>query len=61
MTHGRASNDKVVFHSLFVEPEKRRIVSSSSESYEGIHPNAIAAAFSNLYDREVSRSIGKSK
>jgi len=47
--------DKVVFHSLF--RDNGNIAWRKTDSYLNIHPNAIAAAFDDLYDREVKRSL----
>ena len=53
----KEENDKVVFHSLHKDPPSGEIVSNAADSYVDIHPNVIAEAFSDLYDREVTRSI----
>jgi hypothetical protein len=37
---------------------RRAVVANASDSYSGIAPNAIAGTFSDLYDREVRRSLG---
>lgn len=50
--------DRISFHSLFRDPESGDIACHSSAEYTGIHPNAIADAFSDVYDREVKRSLG---
>ncbi len=53
-------SDKIIFYSLYRVEKSQQIAASSSANYLGIHPNAIAEAFDNLYDREISRSLGKS-
>ena len=50
--------DKVAFHSLFREEETGEVRCSTTYSYLEIHPNAIADTFTDLYDREVERSLG---
>jgi hypothetical protein len=52
--------DSLRFHSLFRDPpEGGPILSSSSDKYAGIHNNAIAETFSDLYDRDIQRALGK--
>lgn len=51
------SNDQIRYLSLFRD-DTEAISASASDSYLGVNPNAIAATFSNLYDRELSRSFG---
>ena len=38
--------------------EEKAVVAHSSDSYSGINPNAIAATFNDLYDRELKNSLG---
>ena len=52
------SADKVAFHSLYREEETGEVRCSTTYSYLEIHPNAIADTFTDLYDREVERSLG---
>ena len=54
----RTSQDKVKFHSLYHEGERGDVVCHTAETYLDIHPNAIAEAFTSLYNREVQRSLG---
>jgi predicted ATPase len=50
--------DKVRFHSLYRdETETGSIQHSSTDDYLQIHPNAIAATFLELYDRDVKRDL----
>ena len=51
------SGKNVGFHSLYREPESGRIECHTSTTYSGIAPNTIADVFSDLYDREVQRSL----
>lgn len=51
--------DKVLFHSLYREEDTREIGYFSTEKYLQIHPNAIADTFTDLYNREIQRSLGK--
>ncbi len=57
----KEKNDRVAFHSLYREGENGNIACHSVNSYLEIHPNAIADAFSDLYDREVRRSLGEKR
>ena len=50
--------DSVAFHSLSHSEESGEIVCHTSGNYLDIHPNAIAEAFSDIYDRVVERSLG---
>ena len=49
-------SDEVAFHSLY--RKEGEIACRSTDNYLGIHPNAIAEAFADLYDREIDRSLG---
>ena len=51
--------DKIVYHSLHRESGGGEIICHTVRSYLDIHPNAIAEAFTDLYDREVARSLGR--
>lgn len=57
----KKKSDKVVFHSLYRDPESDEIAVRATDDYLDIHPNAIADAFSDLYDREVRRSLAGEK
>ena len=50
------SDDEVAFHSLHYNTDDELVCHTSSD-YLGIHPNAIADAFSDIYDRVVERSL----
>ena len=49
--------DKVAFHALHQNEETGEIGCATTYSYRGIHPNAIADTFTDLYDREIERSL----
>lgn len=53
----KENNDRVAFHSLYREDDNGEIACHSVRNYLEIHPNAIADAFADLYDREVTRSL----
>ncbi len=46
-----------MFQSLYRESSHGRIAFDSSKTYAGIHPNMIGQVFTDLYDREVERSL----
>lgn len=50
-------DDQIAFHSLYRE-DRGEIGCHTAANYLDIHPNAIAEAFADLYDREVKRSLG---
>ena len=52
----KKKNDRIVFHALY-RADDGEIACHTSDSYLDIHPNAIAEAFTDLYDREVERSL----
>ena len=52
------SADKVAFHSLCREEGSGEVGCATTYSYLEIHPNAVADTFTDLYDREVERSLG---
>ena len=51
-----AEEDQVAFHSLYRD-ETGEIACHTAARYLGIHANAIDKAFTDLYDREIMRSI----
>ena len=53
----KQSHDQIRYLSLFRD-ESEAVVAKASDSYLGVAPNAIAATFSSLYDRELKRSLG---
>lgn len=52
----KTDEDSVNFHSLHLKGGE--ISCNTANSYLGIHPNAIAEAFDDLYNREIKRSLG---
>ncbi len=54
----KKNSDKIAFHSLFRDRDGGQIICNTINSYLDIHPNTIAEAFADLYDREVKRSLG---
>ena len=50
--------DKVAFHSLYREEGTSGVKCTTTYSYLEIHPNAIADTFTDLYNREIERSLG---
>jgi ABC-type ATPase involved in cell division len=53
----KRNDDRILYLSLFRD-ESEAVVAKASDNYPGIDPNAIAATFSDLYDREIKRSLG---
>jgi predicted ATPase len=53
----KRKDDSVRYLSLF-RNSSGAVTVKASESYLGVDPNAIAATFSDLYDREIDRSLG---
>ena len=51
--------DDVAFHSLHRNEITGEIACNRANSYLDIHPNAIAEAFTDLYDREIERNMGE--
>jgi len=52
----RTANDKIVFHSLYRD-DLDSVQCHQAQNYLDIHPNAIAQAFTSIYDREVKRTL----
>ena len=53
----RTKGDKLAYHSLYRQSGGGGIACRKVRTYLDIHPNAIAEAFTDLYDREVARSL----
>ncbi len=53
----RRQTDAGRYISLFRD-DSGAVTSKASDSYLGIDPNAVASTFSDLYDRELQRSLG---
>lgn len=52
------TTDKIAFHALYKDRETGDIQCATTSDYLQIAPNAIADTFSDLYNREIARSIG---
>lgn len=52
-------DDKVVFHSLYRDPETDEIAVRVTDNFLDIRPNPIAEAFDSLYDRQIVRSLSE--
>ena len=53
----KQKDDQIRYLSLFRD-ESEAVTAKASDSYLGVDPNAIATTFSDLYDRELKRSLG---
>ena len=53
------SDDQVLFHALYRDDKVGDLVCNTTDSYRDIDPNAISEAFSDVYDREIRRSLGE--
>ena len=51
------ADDNVAFHSLYRSEETGEIACHTTDSFLQIHPNVIAEAFDNVYDREIRRNL----
>ncbi len=49
--------DKIAFHSLYRDEDSGEIACHSADGYLRVHPNAIAEAFNDLYDRDIARVL----
>ena len=54
----KEKDDAIRYVSLFRDETTGAVLANSSDDYSGIDPNAIAGTFSDLYDREIKRSLG---
>lgn len=52
------SADEVAYHAFFQKAETGEIGCDTTYDYRDIDPNAIADTFTDLYDREIERSLG---
>ena len=50
--------DRVAFHALYRKDETDEVGCNTTYNYRDVHPNAIAATFTDLYNREIERSLG---
>ena len=53
--------DAVAFHSLYRREKDGEIECHTSGDYLGIHPNVIEEAFTDIYDRVIERSLGRTR
>ena len=53
------SDDQVSYHALYRDKVEGELVCNSTDSYLDIDPNAISEAFSDVYDREIQRNLGR--
>jgi phosphopantothenoylcysteine synthetase/decarboxylase len=53
-----AKEDKILFHSLFRNPDTQEIEIASTADYLNISPNAIDDTFGSIVDREIEKSMG---
>ena len=51
------NDDRVAFHSFYHNEGDDELICRTSANYLGIHPNAIAEAFTGIYDRMIERSL----
>ena len=52
-------DDQVSYHALYRDDKVGDLVCNTTDSYRDIDPNAISEAFSDVYDREIRRSLGE--
>ncbi len=50
--------DEVAFHAFHRNEETGGIDCATTRGYRDVHPNVIADTFTDLYDREIARSLG---
>lgn len=50
--------DRIRFHSLYRQEDPGDVACHSASDYASIHPNTIADAFADVYDREIKRGLG---
>ena len=51
--------DDVMYHSLSQDAGTGSVVCNSASSFHSIHPNLIGDTFTDLYDREINRRLGR--
>ena len=54
----REEGDSVQYHALWRDHRTGRVACDTSSSYLGITPNLIEQSISDLFDREVQRTVG---
>ena len=55
----KKEEDSIAYHSLYRDEQTGEIACNTANNSLDIHPNAIAEAFDDLYDREIERSLGE--
>jgi len=55
----KGKDDHVIYHVLYRDNDQVNI--DSAESYQALNVNSIADTFSDLYDKEIERALGKPK
>ena len=55
----KGEQDEVAFHSLYRDGETGEISCNTANNYLGIHPNAIAEAYDDLYDQKIKSSLSQ--
>lgn len=53
----KTKQDIVLYHALYRDKESDQILTSTTDEYLQIHPNAIQDTFLNLFDRDVKRDF----
>ena len=54
---GTKDADDIAFHALYRDETTGEIDCVTTHDYRDVHPNAIAETFTDLYDREIARSL----
>jgi ABC-type Mn2+/Zn2+ transport system ATPase subunit len=57
----RQKKDNIIFHALYKDIDTKEIKCQSTDELSKIHPNVILDTFSNLYNREIIRTLGGSE
>lgn len=55
---GRRESDQILYHGLSRDTDSQQVIVSSQSNYLQLTPNAIADAYSSLYDRGLDKSLG---
>ena len=55
---GARKTDEVAFHAFYRDEKTGGVDCVTTHGYRDVHPNAIADTFTDLYDREITRSLG---
>ncbi|QTX31908.1 AAA family ATPase [Aminithiophilus ramosus] len=58
----KTETSEVLYHSLYRDPDSGGMIRCrNADRYLAIHPNSIAQAYADIYDREVQRTLGGSE